>query len=296
MTMSAPVAVIVLNWNRPELTDRALEALRRLTPPAPRVLVVDNGSTDDSVARVSRLHPEVEILPLGENRGFAAGMNAGIRHVRSDGLRYVWLLNNDTEVESSALTEMLAVADSDGRIGAVGSVLSPLGASSEQPVFGGRVRWWLGLSGHVRVPPSIEEPEYLVGASLLVRCDAIDEIGGLDEAFFLYWEDTDYCLRLKRAGWRLAVAERAIVHHRVSATLARGHAWEVYLTYSAVRFFRKHAPVPIVPVVCGAALRAGRGLALGRPRLAGRIVRAAWSAWAGRPLARVASSDEPTLT
>ena len=140
-------------------------------------------------------------------------MNAGIfAAVQGDpGLDFVWLLNNDTFVESSSLSRLLAIADSDKRIGIIGNRLVEAESGRVQAMGGGAVNRWLGTTSTYVKPSPTNDYDHLIGASILVRRSLLADIGGFDERYFFYLEDTDMSLRARRAGWRLAVAQDATV-------------------------------------------------------------------------------------
>jgi GT2 family glycosyltransferase len=217
------VAAVVLNWNGWRDTIACLDSLRTLTE-VPRVIVVDNGSTDGSPDRLRAEAPWVQLVELPSNRGFGGGMNAGIAAALGEAPRvdYVWVLNNDTLVEPSTLPRMLALADSDHRIGIVGNRLVDADGSGRiQAMGGGAINRWLGTTS-TYPDPSSKECDHLVGASLLVRRSLLRQVGGFDERYFFYLEDTDLSLRARRAGWHLAVAEDATVIHRRGASISDG--------------------------------------------------------------------------
>jgi GT2 family glycosyltransferase len=135
---------------------------------------------------------------------------------------YVWLLNNDTLVEPDALSQMMAVADREPTVGIVGSHLVDAdGSRRTQALGGGSINRWLGTTSTYTAPTS-KPCEHLVGASLLLRCAMLHEVGGFDERYFFYLEDTDLSVRARRAGWQLRVAPQAIVAHRRGATIDGG--------------------------------------------------------------------------
>jgi GT2 family glycosyltransferase len=219
------VAVVVLNWNGWRDTVACLESLRSLDE-VPRVIVVDNGSTDDSPERIRAAAPWVRLVQLPSNQGFSTGMNAGIAAALGEEpvVEYVWVLNNDTLAEPSTLSRMMALADSDSRIGIVGNRLVDAdGSGRVQALGGGAVHLWLGTTS-ARAPAAAKPYDHLVGASLLVRQSLLREVGGFDERYFFYLEDTDLSLRARRAGWRLAVAHDATVAHRLGASINEGSA------------------------------------------------------------------------
>ena len=217
------VAIVVLNWNGWRDTLACLELLQHLAMSA-RVVVVDNGSTDGSRDRIRAEAPWARLLELPSNRGFAAGMNAGMTAALRDApwVDHVWVLNNDTLVEPSTLSRLVAVADSNPRIGMVGSRLVEAdGSGRVQAMGGGTVNRWLGTTATHKVF-STKPFDHLDGASLLVRHAVLKQIGGFDERYFFYLEDTDLALRARRAGWLLAVAEDATVIHRRGASINDG--------------------------------------------------------------------------
>jgi len=269
------VVAIVLNWNGCPPLLRCLAALARLHGDPPAIIVVDNGSTDDSVPAVRAAHPGVRIVETGANLGFAAGNNVGIRAALALAPEYLWFLNNDTEVLPDALEGLLAVARTDPRLGAVGSTLiedaTPTGTSE---CAGGSVSLWSGLARHHATCPPADALHYLRGASLLVRGEALEAIGPFDPGYFMYWEDTDLCFRLRAAGWGLAVAAGSRVRHGTGSLGFGSPAWDYHFTASSRRFFLRHAPVPPVPTFVSTT---GRLL---RRAMAGRWanVRAVWLA------------------
>src|SRR5690606_10998851 len=121
--MAPRVCIVMLNWRCVEDTLRCLESLRNLRYPAYRVMVVDNGSGDDSVVRIAEQFPEVDLVETGANLGFSGGCNVGIRRALEQGADYIWLLNSDTRVDPNALTAMVELAETSPRLGAVGSVI-----------------------------------------------------------------------------------------------------------------------------------------------------------------------------
>ncbi len=162
--------------------------------------------------------PHVEIRELEQNLGFAKGNNAGIRAALERGAGYVWLLNNDTTVDPMALRAMVEKAESDPRIGAVGSAIYYMSDPKRLQAWGGGdVNFWLGRWRHFSMPVAEERIQFLTGASLLLRRSVLESVGLLDEGYFLYWEDADYCFRIRRAGWRLAVAGNSTVWHEEGA-------------------------------------------------------------------------------
>lgn len=259
--------VVLLNWEGAPDTIACLDSLAKLDYPASRLLVVDNGSSDDSVERIKRSHPEVPVLAAEENRGFSAGNNLGLRHAISNGADYVWVLNNDTTVDPESLSQLVRLAERDPRVGAVGSVLFDMSRPDHVQVWGGgHVKMFSGRSVHRRRRGRLA---YITGGSMLLRVEALQEVGLFDEGFFMYWEDADLCFRLRRAGWGLAVAEKSHVWHKESATARRRTRKQARdFNASAARFFQRHSCFPLVPVVLGVGLRMAKRLLLGQPGVA----------------------------
>jgi GT2 family glycosyltransferase len=121
---------------------------------------------------------------------------------------------------------------------------------------GGHINFWLGRSRHFIAPVADDKVQFITGASLLIPRKIIETIGELDEGFFMYWEDADYCFRLRSAGWRVAVAGESKIWHKGSASVGKRSArMDTYFNASAVRFFARHASAPLVPLWVGIGLR-----------------------------------------
>lgn len=260
------VYVVLLVWNNWRDTLGCLNSLRGMSYGNWRAVIVDNGSTDDSVQRIRESHPPAVFIENGRNLGFAGGCNVGIRQAIEDGADYVWLLNADTTVEKDALGAMVNRALQDTAIGAVGSVIYWMDEPSKVQAWGGGyVNFWIGRSRHFGTRVNDSKLEFITGASMLIRRYALASVGLLDEGFFMYWEDSDYCYRMREAGWRMATAPDSVVYHKGSATfVGRGHLSDAYFTDSARRFFRKHAKFPSLSLWTGVVFSMLKRILLGR--------------------------------
>ncbi len=242
------VAVILVNWCGADDTIACLAAIAQLHAPGPYVIVVENGSPDQSSTKLRAASGIDALIESRENLGFGGGCNLGIAHARAAGCKYVWLLNNDTLPMPNALAAMLDRIRIDPRIGAVGSLIfSDLACTDLICWGGGNVSF---LTGQPRQRLTPGHLNFITGTSMLLRLDALAQVGNFDERFFLYWEDTDLCFRLRRAGWRLEVAEASRIRHAVSASTGKlGPDLTRYFNNSALLFFNRHARIPPVPIL-----------------------------------------------
>jgi GT2 family glycosyltransferase len=259
------VTVVVLNWNGWQDTIDCVASLRSMTGIEFHILVIDNGSTDGSVAHIEAALPGTEILQTGANLGFGGGCNVGIRHALAAGAEYVWLVNSDATVAPGALTAMVRVADHNPALGVVGSVLFDGGTVYRVQLWGGgRINLWLGRSIHSMCAGPID---FISGASMLLRRAALEDVGVFDEAsFFMYWEDTDLGFRMREAGWQLAVAADSHIWHKESASLGLGSpVLDAYATRSCVRFLRRYAPMPKISIALMLVRMLIKRVLVGRP-------------------------------
>jgi GT2 family glycosyltransferase len=267
------VGVVVLNYLGVDDTLACLRSLAALDEPV-RVIVVDNGSTDGSTATLAAV-PGVELIANDANLGFAAGNNVAIERLLDDGLEFVWVLNNDTQVEPTSLRELLAVADADPRIGAVGTVLYDM--ASPQRVLtwgGGRLGRWTGRTSDALAEN--DRVDYLTAASVLLRATALREVGMFDTRYFFTWEDVDLSTRLVDAGWRLAVAEQSRVLHRWGGTVGPQDPRRLEEHAAGlVVYMRSHSPAPWLTAVPMLGYYAITALRLRRLEL----WTAAWRGW-----------------
>jgi hypothetical protein len=203
------LVAVVLNWNGGDDTLAALESLRGI-----ETICVDNGSTDGSDGRVAEQFPEVELLRLGENRGFAGGNNPGIRRALERGADWVLLLNNDA-VAPSGLAAALERAAAP-RVGMLAcKVVYPDGRVQ---YAGARFLAWLGYSGRSWTRERATSVDRADGAAMAVSRVAIERVGVLDEELFAYVEDVEWSLRIRRAGFTIAFVPDAVVVHKGSAS------------------------------------------------------------------------------
>lgn len=238
------VAIIVLNYNGKDCLPKCLRSLGKLRYGQKEIIIVDNGSTDGSLEAAEREFPEFSYIRNGENLGFAKGVNAGMREAFRRGAQWCWLFNPDAEAEEDALTLLIEAAAEERSAG----LLSPLiRESGTQDVWfaKGRIDFWRMRAEHIR--PSREESEkryyesgFLTGCALLIRRDVVETIGFLDESFFLYYEDADFSLRARKAGFKTLVVPRSLVRHSERSRSNPGKPY--HLVYSGLLFFRKHAP------------------------------------------------------
>lgn len=238
------LAVVVLSWNGAALTLDTLRSLEACHVPESwrlRTLVVDNASTDGSPERVREAFPGVELLVLAENRRFAGGNNEGLRRALDGGADAVMLLNNDVVADPKLIEKLLAALDEQPQAGAAAPLIYFAPPTDRIWYGGGRCRPWLAHSSHRGLRDrdhgqyrSIEDTGYLTGCCLLATAEAWRKVGLLDERYFIYAEDADWCLRARAAGFRLLFVPTARLWHRVSASSANAtgggamNAWKVY--------------------------------------------------------------------
>lgn len=256
------VACILLNWNGWKDTLACLRALSRSDYRNMSLLVIDNGSTDGSVEHIRCVYPDIRLIETGRNLGFGAGNNVGLRCALERGAEYVWLLNNDTEPHPGALTALVQKAGSNPTFGAVGSVMRYLHDPKTVQVWGGgRVNLWVGHSFQATSQQDDTWFNYITAASVLLRRRALEDIGLLDEGFFLYWEDGDLSFRLRKGGWTLGVAECSTVLHKTNGSTGRNfRVIDRHFTASGLRFLSKHSPAPWLSIPLFLSLRIGKRL------------------------------------
>lgn len=241
-----PAAVIILNWNGAALLKEFLPSVLRHTPPSiGRVIVADNGSTDNSLEILRTHFPEVEVMTFDENYGFAEGYNRAVAHV---GNRYVVLLNSDVAVREDWLTPMVDFMDSHTAFGA----LQPKLLSYREPdmfEYAGAMGGYLDRNGYPycrgRIFDTIErdsgqydlpdgmayDVDWASGAALLVRRECYLQAGGLDRYFFAHMEEIDLCWRIRIAGYRIGALPSARVFHLGGGSLPASDPRKTYLNF-----------------------------------------------------------------
>ncbi|HUR26417.1 MAG TPA: glycosyltransferase family 2 protein [Candidatus Thermoplasmatota archaeon] len=279
------MAILVLNWNGWKETAQCLQSLQKLDHQDCRIIVIDNGSTDGSEKALRELFPQLTVLQTGSNLGFAGGMNQGIQHALSLPVDHIWLLNNDIEVKLDCLSKML-LEMADPTVGAVGCVIHDLDSRLTLLAWGGGIqRSRFSHPTHLTRPGL---PDYLTGASLLLRCSAARAVGLLDDRFFMYYEDFDYCLRLRASGYRLAVAPDATVWHREKARkdITGRLSW---LDWGGLRIVAKHRRWPRTLAATITIARVANRLMRGEFRRA----RIAVSVWRRRDWLHPSAAPDP---
>jgi len=227
------IFIIIVNWNGWKDTQACLSSVFSLNARAMHVtpVIVDNGSTDGSVGILKKKYPKMHFIALSRNFGFSGGNNAGIRYALQNGADAIWLLNNDTVVHADAL--VLADALQKHAAGIAGSKIyfakgreyhvTRYAKNQLGKVFwyaGGSIDWKNMYAGHRGVDEvdhgqydTIEQTPFVSGCSMMVARSVFEIIGLLDERFFLYLEDLDFCLRAKRAGYMPIYCPDSVVWH-----------------------------------------------------------------------------------
>jgi GT2 family glycosyltransferase len=270
---SDEVSVVIVTFNTKALLERCLVALQAQEDVKLQVVVVDNASTDGSGAMVRDRFPSVEVLELSENAGFARANNLAIERCRG---RYVLLLNSDALLHRRALWELVAAAERHPSAGAVGPRLFNLDGSLQRSAWpfprAGRILLEafalhrplrrLGLLEDLGVWEHDEERavDFLIGACLLLRTDALTEVEGFDEGFWLYGEEADLQWRLASRGWSVIFTPRAAATHVGGASSKESIPRLRHFYSGQRRFLEKHGgpgawPIARFALVTGSILR-----------------------------------------
>lgn len=275
------VSIVVLNWNGLADTRECLHSLQAARYPAMRVIVVDNGSQDDEASALEREFAGfIDLLRLPENRGFAAGANAGIRRSLEAGADYVLLLNNDTIVAPEFLGALVDAAEDIPNLAAVCPRTHFYNRPRVVYSTGGEVSIWRGVATQVGRGQKdrgqferLERRGYADGVCMLIPAAALATVGLLDEQYFAYWEETDWCVRAAERGLHCYYVPQAHVWHKAARSRSPDAAFDYLYRRNALLFVRKRGtPLQVVTAVLMHALVYAPLYFLRNPRRIARAV------------------------
>lgn len=247
--MLPKVSVLVLNWNSKAITLQCLESLDKLDYPKECMclVVIDNASTDGSIAAVQEAYPDVQLIVNPENLGYAGGNNVGIKQALDEHAELILLLNNDTLVDSPMLSSLVATLEENPKAAIAGPMVYHANEPHIIQSAGGTLdQAWHGWhAGHNQVDRGqydrARSVEWLSGCALLIRAAAIQQVGFLDERFYSYYEDLDWCIRMRAVGWDiLHVPQAKLWHFGVQRLYSPPPSVTYYMTRNHLLLLLKH--------------------------------------------------------
>jgi len=241
------VAITILNWNGVTDTNECLQSLQAITYPNYETIVIDNGSQGDDVEILRRRFADsIRLIANDQNYGFAGGCNRGLRYALDRGADYVLLLNNDVVVEPGFLSQLVQAAQALPDLAAACPKIYFYDRPNVVQSTGGRVNPWTGTSRQVGRGEAdkgqynqIAVRDYADGACMLIKREALERVGLLDEDYFAYWEETDWCARARALGLRCYYIPVAKVWHKGSRSLASRNDFYFLYRRNALLFLRK---------------------------------------------------------
>ncbi len=246
------VATVILNYNQYALTFDTLESLRESKWKNHVVILVDNHSSDGSVEKLRPNFPEVEIVEPSENLGCAGGRNFGAHLAIERGADYVFFLDNDMYIAEDCITRLVSYMERDSSIGVIGPKMMRHPEINHISSLGTRVDWqrcvYQSNQDEIITLPAdgLIDSAWVPGGTSMVRASVFQDVGYMDERFFIYFEDTDFSFRIRQQGFRVAVAPDAVLWHREKSSVGVGSPSSAYYyTRNRLLFFASYSPRPV---------------------------------------------------
>ncbi len=248
-------SVVILNWNGRQHLEQFLPSVVKHTPPQVRIIVADNGSTDDSVKFLKQNYPSIDIITLDKNYGFAEGYNRALEQVDTD---FFILLNSDVEVTAGWVEPLVATLTNNRTVAAVAPKLRSYG-HREYFEYAGAAGGYIDIWGYPfcrgRILSTLEEDKgqydtpqevfWASGAAFCCRADVFRMLGGFDADYFAHMEEIDLCWRMQLRGYKVMVEPRSVVYHLGGGTMPNESPYKLYLNYrNNLSMLFKCAPTP----------------------------------------------------
>lgn len=227
---SVKVAIIFPTFNGWADTKECLNSLSKLDYPKKQlaVIVIDNNSHDKTADNINKFFPWAKVIPQRENLGYSKAVNIGVKNSESE---YVLFSNNDIELDKNYLNSMVKLAKSDKKIGIIGGMVYLKEPKGKLGFNGLRINPYLGYHQYfLENLDQVQECDIPPAGGFFVRKKMLDKIGLLNEAFFLYFEDIDLCLRAKKAGYKVIFNPKAVAYHGHAKTTMRANFYDIVFT------------------------------------------------------------------
>ncbi len=275
------VSIITINYNHSETTMELIESLSHISYPNIEIIVVDNASPNDDPKRIKEKYPRIVLVESIVNYGFAGGNNLGIMRARGE---YILLLNNDTEVEPDFLEPLVKKFQNNPEIGAISPKIRYFNKKDTFQYAGfTEINNWTVRNKTIGEDEKDigqydfdRETAYAHGAAMMIPMDIIKKVGMMSYEFFLYYEEADWCLRIRNAGYKIFYVHNSIVFHKVSVTTGNNSQLKThYLTRNRIVFMRRniHGHTFIIALLYQLFIAVGKNgiiyLLKGRGKLAG---------------------------
>lgn len=227
MKSEEKISIIVVNWNGLKDTLKCLDSLHQLNYFNYEIIIVDNGSSDDSITVIKESFPHIQIIETKKNLGFAGGNNVGIKKALENKADYIFLLNNDTIVDKNICLNFVSFIKNNNKAGILGARIYKMNQMDYIDHQGGK--WNQNIAEFESYNSKSNENlndnrqvDYVTGCAFFIKKEVVETIGFLEEKFFLMWEETDYCYRAKKKGFEIWAIPSAIIWHKVSSSFIGG--------------------------------------------------------------------------
>lgn len=217
MIQNNKVAIIIVNWKQYELTKSCLSTLKSSKFNDFQIILIDNESNQKELNDLKNQFDQVKTFTSEKNLGFTGANNIGINYAIKNQFEYVMLLNNDTEIDKNFINPLLEAFQKYNKLGAVQPVIMNFYQNKKVWNAGGNLNKFFGYTSVIKKPKYINRKiDWITGCCILIKTDVIKKVGLLDENFFAYYEDVDWSIRIKKAGYDLAVVKSSLIYHHGS--------------------------------------------------------------------------------
>lgn len=219
-----PIYIILVNYNGYNDTIECINSIKKIKNINYKIIVVDNASTDNSVHlfRKNEVCKDCIIIESKSNLGFAGGNNLGIQLALDNGARYILLINNDTLVNPNFLYYMVTTFERDEKIGVVGCKINYYPETNKIWFGGGYINWFKFLGEHIGMREEDNgnydkqrEIDFMTGCCMLIKREVFENVGLLSHEYFMYFEDVDFCVKVRNSGYKIWYNPKAVIYHKV---------------------------------------------------------------------------------